>query len=173
MRTYCDRSIGREKAMRTAATAVLGLVLAWPAAALAANDGETVASVEMLAGAPAARGAALRVQGDLRAACGSVLPGVFRLDATAADAVAPASALEAIGVDAEGFADYRGADGRVEQRPYGVVQVEFLGEAREMRVIFGPEDAEPALGLSALEAIGLTVDAESDTLRRAKSEDER
>ena len=158
--------------MRTAAMAVLGLVLAWPAAVRAADDGETVASVEMLAGAPAARGA-LRVQGDLRAASGDVLPGVFRLDATAADAVAPASALTAIGVGAEGFADYRGADGRVEQRPYGVAQVEFLGEAREVRVIFGPEDVEPALGLAALEAIGLTVDAESDTLRRAHSEDER
>jgi hypothetical protein len=159
--------------MRTAATAFLGLVLAWPAAAPAAEDGETVASVEMLAGAPAGGAGALRVQGDLRAAGGSVLPGLFRLDARAADAVAPASALEAIGVAGEGFADYRHPDGTVEQRPYGLVQVEFLGEVREVRVIFGPEDAEPALGSSVLEAIGLSVDAESDTLRRPASEGER
>jgi len=44
-----------------------------------------------------------------------------------------------------GVAAYERADGTVEERPFGLVRIEFMGEMREGRVLFGPEDVEPAL----------------------------
>ena len=37
---------------------------------------------------------------------------------------------------------------------------------REGRIVFGPEDAEPSVGVSALQAIGLMVDPGTSTIER-------
>jgi hypothetical protein len=37
---------------------------------------------------------------------------------------------------------------------------------REGRILFGPEDVEPAIGSDALEAVGIGVDLETRTLTR-------
>ena len=41
-----------------------------------------------------------------------------------------------------------------------------MGEVTAGRVIFGPEGAEPILGVMALESVGITVDPASRTLKR-------
>jgi hypothetical protein len=47
-----------------------------------------------------------------------------------------------------------------------LVQIEVMGEVTAGRVIFGPDDAEPLLGVTALESAGFTVDPGSQTLKR-------
>jgi predicted aspartyl protease len=167
-----------EAVIRRAGPAVLVTVLGLsaPAGAAPASEGATVMSAALLEGAPVgARAEGLHVHGDVRAAASAdggetVLAALFRVDTGAAESIAPASALEAAGITRDGFADFTRADGTVEQYSYGLVRIEFLGEMREGRILFGPEDVEPALGEGALEAIGIGIDAETRTLARATSE---
>ena len=44
--------------------------------------------------------------------------------------------------------------------------IEFMGEITSGRVIFGPDDAEPLLGVTALESVGILVDPANRTLKR-------
>jgi len=172
--------------IRKVVPTVLGaaLALAAPMAAAQASAGEdasagpgaTVMSAELLEGSPTgAEAQGLHVQGDLRAADSdeageAVYAGLFRVDTGAAESIAPASALESIGIVPVGVADYERLDGTVEQCSFGLVRIEFMGEMREGRVLFGPEDVAPAIGLSALEAIGIAVDPETRTLQRVTPE---
>jgi len=173
--------------IRKVLPAVLGSMLAVaPAAAGAAEPageegvsaglGATVMSAELLEGLPTGAAAqGLHVQGDLRAAdtdeAGeAVYGGLFRVDTGAAESIAPASVLEGLGIVPAGVADYERPDGTVEPCSYGLVRIEFMGEMREGRVLFGPEDVEPAIGAAALEAIGIAVDPETRTLQRATPE---
>jgi predicted aspartyl protease len=134
--------------------------------------GPVVMSRELLEGTPAGPAAAgLHVHANVRAAeepaeAAPVYQALFRVDSGAAESVAPASLLEAIGIAAVGTARYERADGTVEERPFGVVRIEFMGEMREGRILFGPEDVEPTVGVIALEAIGLTLDPETSTIER-------
>jgi hypothetical protein len=41
-----------------------------------------------------------------------------------------------------------------------------MGEVTAGRVIFGPDNADPILGVTALESVGITVDPTSRTLKR-------
>lgn len=51
---------------------------------------------------------------------------------------------------------------------FGLVTIGFLGEITAGRVIFGPDDSEPILGATALESVGITVDAAYKTLKRRR-----
>ncbi|MEK7685504.1 MAG: hypothetical protein AAB466_08780 [Verrucomicrobiota bacterium] len=51
----------------------------------------------------------------------------------------------------------------VTKTPY---EIEFMGEITSGRVIFGPDDAEPILGDTALESVGILVDPPNRTLQR-------
>lgn len=129
----------------------------------------TVMSQEQLDGAQVGGGAErLHVQGGVRASADAegVYEELFGIDADAADSVAPASALEAIGVVPVGQTACVLADGSEGQCAYGVARIEFMGETQEGRIVFGPEGVRPALGRSALEAIGFAVDPATHTLRR-------
>ena len=42
----------------------------------------------------------------------------------------------------------------------------FLGSSTVSRIIFGPDDAEPMLGVVALDSTGIAVDPVSKTLKR-------
>jgi hypothetical protein len=42
---------------------------------------------------------------------------------------------------------YELADGRMVEYDFGLAEIEFMGELTSGRVIFGPDDAEPLLGL--------------------------
>jgi len=41
-----------------------------------------------------------------------------------------------------------------------------MGEITAGRIIFGPDDAAPILGVTALESVGITVDPTTRTLQR-------
>ena len=47
-----------------------------------------------------------------------------------------------------------------------LAQIEFMGEITAGRVILGPNDVEPILGITALESVGITIDPASRTLKR-------
>jgi predicted aspartyl protease len=138
----------------------------------AASDSRlTVMSQEQLDGAPVGEGAAsLHVQGGVRASAGSEAEGVyeelFGIDTGAADSIAPASELERIGVVPIGQTACVLADGSAGECAYGIASIEFMGEVQESRIVFGPEGVKPALGRSALEAVGFTVDSATQTLKR-------
>lgn len=133
----------------------------------AASDSRlTVASQEQLDGAPVGEGAALlHVQGGVRAPEG-VYEELFSIDTSAADSIAPASELESIGVIPVGQTACVLADGSAGECPYGIARIEFMGEVKEGRIIFGHEGVKPALGRSALEAVGFAVDSATQTLKR-------
>jgi clan AA aspartic protease len=90
----------------------------------------------------------------------------FLVDTGATDSLVPASELTAIGVAKEGTAVYELVDGTKQQYDFGFVRIEFMGEKTVGRVIFGPENAEPVLGVTALESVGITIDPATRTLKR-------
>jgi hypothetical protein len=47
-----------------------------------------------------------------------------------------------------------------------LVEIRFMGEITAGRVMFGPDNAEPLLGVTALESVGITVDPADRTLKR-------
>jgi hypothetical protein len=47
-----------------------------------------------------------------------------------------------------------------------LAQIKFMGEVTAGRVVFGPDDAEPILGVTALESVGVTIDPATRTLKR-------
>ena len=91
---------------------------------------------------------------------------VFLVDTGATDSLAPRDELEKIGVAKEGKMSYELADGTVKEYPYGLVRIEFMGETTAGRVIFAAREAEPILGVTALESVGIMVDPTSKTLKR-------
>lgn len=90
----------------------------------------------------------------------------FLVDTGATDCLAPASALRRIGIEPVGTTSYELANGTVENYPFGLAQIDLMGETTAGRVIFGPDDAEPLLGVTALESVGITVDPTNRTLKR-------
>jgi len=54
----------------------------------------------------------------------------------------------------------------VHEYEFGLAQIEFMGEITAGRVIFAPDDAEPILGVTALESVGITVDSATGQLKR-------
>src|SRR5438093_832785 len=83
---------------------------------------------------------------------------VFLVDTGATDSLAPVDELERIGVRPVGTSTYELADGSVREYPFGLVRIEFMGEITAGRVIFGEPGAEPLLGATALESVGIVVD---------------
>jgi len=65
-----------------------------------------------------------------------------------------------------GSSAYELADGSVHEYPFGLAQIEFMGEMTAGRVIFGPDGVEPLLGVTALESVGIMLDPATRTLKR-------
>ena len=90
----------------------------------------------------------------------------FLVDTGATDSLAPANQSE----------DHRRATGgeyivRTRKQchagyPFGLVEISFMGEITAGRVIFGPDNVEPILGVTALESVGITIDPANRTLKR-------
>jgi clan AA aspartic protease len=91
---------------------------------------------------------------------------LFLVDTGAIDSLAPASELEKIGVERRGRMAYELADGTAVEFDFGLVEISFMGDLTSGRVIFGPEDAEPILGVTALESVGITIDPRTQSLKR-------
>jgi clan AA aspartic protease len=90
----------------------------------------------------------------------------FLVDTGTTDSLAPASELRKIGITPVGKMAYELADGTLQEYQFGLAQIEFMGEITAGRVIFGPDNAEPLLGVTALESVGILVDATNQTLKR-------
>jgi clan AA aspartic protease len=90
----------------------------------------------------------------------------FLVDTGATDCLAPTSGLEKAGITRRGKMAYELADGRKVEYDFGLVEIEFMGELTSGRVIFGPDSAEPILGVTALESVGILVDPIKQTLKR-------
>ena len=90
----------------------------------------------------------------------------FLVDTGATDCLAPAGPLEDIGVQPVGTRAYELADGTRHEYPFGLVQIEVLGEVTAGRVVFGPDGVEPILGVTVLESAGLSVDPTTQQLRK-------
>ena len=90
----------------------------------------------------------------------------FLVDTGATDSLAPASKLKKAGIEPVGKMTYELPDGSPVEYSFGLVVIEFMGEITAGRVIFGPDDAEPLLGVTALESVGITVDPTNQKLKR-------
>jgi clan AA aspartic protease len=90
----------------------------------------------------------------------------FLVDTGATDTLAPAAELRKIGVKPVGKMAYELADGSLEEFEFGLTEISFMGEITAGRVIFGPDNVEPLLGVTALESVGIVVDATNRTLKR-------
>jgi clan AA aspartic protease len=91
---------------------------------------------------------------------------LFLVDTGATDSMCPGSELRRAGIVPIGRTSYELADGTVQEYDFGLAQIEFMGEITAGRVVFGPDDAEPILGVTALESVGITVDPANRTLKR-------
>jgi len=90
----------------------------------------------------------------------------FLVDTRAIDCLAPASALQQAGIAVEGWDVYEMANGEVLNYPYGFSRLSFMGSKTVAQIIFGPEDAEPILGMAALENAGIGIDPVTRALKR-------
>jgi len=90
----------------------------------------------------------------------------FLVDTGATDSRAPASELRKAGIVPRGSMVYELADGSNVEYQFGLAEIEFMGELTSGRVIFGPDNAEPLLGVTALESVGITIDPAHRKLKR-------
>lgn len=91
---------------------------------------------------------------------------LFLLDTGATDSMAPGSELKKAGIKTSGRMAYELADGSTTEYDFGLAVIEFMGEVTAGRVIFGPDDSEPLLGVTALESVGITIDPARKALKR-------
>jgi clan AA aspartic protease len=90
----------------------------------------------------------------------------FLVDTGAIDCMAPTNSLKEIGVEVQGKDVYELASGDTIEYRYGFARIAFLGDETVSRVIFGPEDCEPLIGVVTLESMGIGVDPVTMTLKR-------
>ena len=88
----------------------------------------------------------------------------FLVDTGAMDSMAPASKLRKIGIEPVGKRVYELASGELQEYEHGIAQVSFMNEVTWTDIIFGPDDAEPILGVITLENAGFLVDPKNQTL---------
>jgi clan AA aspartic protease len=98
-----------------------------------------------------------------------VWEGLFLVDTGATDCLVPREHLESIGLAPKGQRIYGLADGSEIRMDITVGQIEFMGEFVGGTIVFGEANAEPLLGVTALESVGIEVDPHNQTLRRLPS----
>ena len=87
----------------------------------------------------------------------------FLVDSGATDTLAPAAELRKLGMKPAGKMTYELADGSLEEYQFGLAEISFMGEITAGRVIFGPDDVEPLLGVTALQSVGILIDPTNRT----------
>lgn len=92
--------------------------------------------------------------------------GLFLVDTGATDSLVPRKHLQDIGIEPDGARVYVLADGSELRLDIAVARFEILGEVVGTTVMFGDDDAEPLLGVTALESVGIEVDPVNQRLRR-------
>ena len=90
----------------------------------------------------------------------------FLVDTGATDSLAPGNKLKEAGIEPVGKTVYELANGDLVEYEFGLSVIEFMGEITAGRIIFGPDSSEPLLGVTALESVGILVDAANQQLKR-------
>ena len=91
--------------------------------------------------------------------------GLFLVDTGSIDCLVPGRHLEAAGFNREATRTYELADGSEISLDITTGKLEFMGDIVGATLIFGPDDAEPLLGLTALESAGIEVDPRTQQLK--------
>lgn len=91
---------------------------------------------------------------------------LFLVDTGAIDCMVPGKHLREIGIEPDGKRTYELADGTEVAMDVAVARVEFMGEFVGVTIIFGKDDIEPILGVTALESVGIEVDPQNQRLKR-------
>lgn len=92
--------------------------------------------------------------------------GKFLVDTGAFDSLVPRARLEEIGLKPKGSRQYVLADGQPVTLQVTIAEMEFEGEIVGGTIVFGENEAEPLLGVTALESGGFEVDPRSQALKR-------
>ena len=92
--------------------------------------------------------------------------GLFLVDTGAIDCLVPRCHLEAMGLKPKAQRTYELADGSVVKMDITTADIEFMGDLVGGTIIFGADDAEPILGVTALESVGIEVDRQNQLLER-------
>ena len=90
--------------------------------------------------------------------------GLFLVDTGAIDSLVPRQHLEAIGLHPKSQRVYGLADGSEVRMDVTVGQIEFMGDIVGSTIVFGEDDSEPLLGVTALESVGIEVDPRNQKL---------
>ncbi len=91
---------------------------------------------------------------------------LFLVDTGATDCLVPRPFLDGIGLQPRGQRVYELADGSEIKVDITVAEIEFMGEIVGGTIIFGEPGAEPLLGVTALESVGIEVDPANQRLKR-------
>ena len=92
--------------------------------------------------------------------------GLFLVDTGATDSLVPRPHLESICLWPRGRRVCELADGSEITMDFTVGEIEFMGETVGGTILFGETDAEPLLGVTALESVGIEVDPDNQRLKR-------
>ena len=92
--------------------------------------------------------------------------GRFLVDTGATDSVVPKRHLDSIGLQPEEMRLYELADGTEVEMGVAGVRLELMGTFTMGLAVFGEDDAEPILGVTALESIGVEIDPRNQRLKR-------
>ena len=88
------------------------------------------------------------------------------VDTGATDSLVPGRRLKAIGIEPESRRACVVANGDKAGIDDAVARIELMGETVGGTVLFGDDDAEPLLGVTALESLGIDVDPLDRRLRK-------
>ena len=95
-----------------------------------------------------------------------IFESLFLVDTGATDSMAPGSQLIKAGFKPVGKTTYELANGQPVEYEFTLATIAFMGEITSGRVICGPDEAEPILGVTALESVGIVIDPVNRTLKR-------
>ena len=90
----------------------------------------------------------------------------FMVDTGAIDCLVPEDALQVADIQVEGKDVYELANGTLVEYDYGYAIVNFMGAETVTKIIFGPKNSEPLLGVVALESTGYGVDPITKMLKK-------
>jgi len=91
------------------------------------------------------------------------------VDTGSVDCLVPRNALEAIGLKPKSQRSYELADGSEVKMNITTAEIEFMGDIAGVTIVMGADDAEPILGVTALESVGIKVDPRNQWLKRLPS----
>ena len=92
--------------------------------------------------------------------------GRFLVDTGAIDSLVPRRHLEAIGLEPKGRRVCETADGREVEMDVTTADIEVMGEITAGLIVVADAEAEPLLGVTALESVGIEVDPQNQGLKK-------